>query len=155
MSEQHTPRQTGLIAYFANNSVAANLMMGFILIMGIISYFTIQRQMFPSIELNLISVNATYPGASPQEIEESILIKVEEALKDVTEIDKAVYRSFRNGGSVQLEIDTSADLADVADKVRSRVDGIATFPASMEPIRVQQIEFTQDVVQMALVLICH
>ncbi|MCO7190117.1 MULTISPECIES: efflux RND transporter permease subunit [unclassified Pseudoalteromonas] len=151
MSEQHTPRQTGLIAYFAHNSVAANLMMAFILIMGIISYFTIQRQMFPSIELNLISVNATYPGASPQEIEESILIKVEEALKDVTEIDKAVYRSFRNGGSVQLEIDTSAELADVADKVRSRVDGIATFPASMEPIRVQQIEFTQDVVQMALV----
>ncbi|MCG7536060.1 efflux RND transporter permease subunit [Pseudoalteromonas sp. OOF1S-7] len=151
MSEQHTPKQTGLIAYFAHNSVAANLMMGFILIMGIISYFTIQRQMFPSIELNLISVNATYPGASPQEIEESILIKVEEALKDVTEIDKAVYRAYRNGGSVQLEIDTSAELADVADKVRSRVDGIATFPASMEPIRVQQIEFTQDVVQMALV----
>ncbi|WP_125718467.1 efflux RND transporter permease subunit [Pseudoalteromonas rubra] len=151
MSEQHTPRQTGLIAYFAHNSVAANLMMGFILIMGIISYFTIQRQMFPAIELNLISVNATYPGASPQEIEESILIKVEEALKDVTEIDKAVYRAFRNGGSVQLEIDTSAELADVADKVRSRVDGIATFPASMEPIRIQQIEFTQDVVQMALV----
>ncbi|WP_046005812.1 efflux RND transporter permease subunit [Pseudoalteromonas rubra] len=151
MSDQHTPRQTGLIAYFAHNSVAANLMMGFILIMGIISYFTIQRQMFPAIELNLISVNATYPGASPQEIEESILIKVEEALKDVTEIDKAVYRAFRNGGSVQLEIDTSAELADVADKVRSRVDGIATFPASMEPIRVQQIEFTQNVVQMALV----
>ncbi|MEC4090218.1 efflux RND transporter permease subunit [Pseudoalteromonas rubra] len=151
MSEQPTPKQTGLIAYFAHNPVAANLMMFFILIMGIISYFTIQRQMFPSIELNLISVNATYPGASPQEIEESILIKVEEALKDVTEIDKAVYRAYRNGGSVQLEIDTSAELADVADKVRSRVDGIATFPASMEPIRVQQIEFTQDVVQMALV----
>ncbi|MBQ4839699.1 efflux RND transporter permease subunit [Pseudoalteromonas luteoviolacea] len=150
MSEQIRTSQKGLIAYFAHNSVAANLMMVFILIMGIVSYFTIQRQMFPSIELNFVSINASYPGASPQEIEESILIKIEEALKDVTEVDKGVYRARRGSGSVQLEIDTDADLSDVVEKVRTRVDGIATFPAAMEPIRVQQVEFRQDVIQMAL-----
>ena len=64
--------------------------------MGLISYFTIQRQMFPNIEINYISIDANYPGASPQEIEESILIKIEESLKDVTEIKKGVYRAFRN-----------------------------------------------------------
>ena len=58
-------KQSGIIAWFANNSVAANLMMGFILLMGIISYFTIQRQMFPNIEINYINVSAVYPGASP------------------------------------------------------------------------------------------
>ena len=77
--QPNTSKQTGLIAYFANNSVAANLMMFFIIVMGLISYFTIQRQMFPNIEVNYITVNANYPGASPQEIEESILIKVEES----------------------------------------------------------------------------
>ncbi|MGO2074975.1 MAG: efflux RND transporter permease subunit, partial [Pseudoalteromonas sp.] len=144
-------KQSGIIAYFANNSVAANLMMFFIIVMGIISFFTIQRQMFPNIEINYITITANYPGASPQEIEESILIKVEESLKDITEIEKGVYRAFRNRGSAQLEISTDAELTDVLDKVKLRVDSIATFPAGMEPVTISQIEFRQDVIGMTLV----
>lgn len=151
MSESIEKKQTGLIAYFAKNSVAANLMMVFIIIMGIISYLTIQRQMFPNVEINYINVEANYPGASPQEIEESILIKIEESLKDVTEIKKGVYRAFRNGGRASLEINTDAELTDVLDKVKLRVDGIATFPAGMEPVTISQIEFRQDVIGMTLV----
>lgn len=145
------PKQTGLIAYFANNSVAANLMMGFIVIMGIVSYFTIQRQMFPNIEINYINVSANYRGASPQEIEEGIMVKIEEALKDVTEIKKLVARSFRGNGRVTLEIFPEHDLAEVLDKVKLRVDSIATFPADMEPVTVSQVEFRQDVIEMSLV----
>ncbi|QFU06285.1 Multidrug resistance protein MexB [Pseudoalteromonas sp. THAF3] len=144
-------KQTGIIAYFANNPVAANLMMLFIIIMGIVSYITIQRQMFPNVEVNYITVQANYPGASPQEIEESILIKIEESLKDVTEIEKGVYRAFRNTGSAQLEIDPDVELTDVLDKVKLRVDGIATFPAGMEPVTISQVEFRQDVIGMSLV----
>ena len=144
-------KQRGIIAYFANNSVAANLMMVFIIIMGIVSYFTIQRQMFPNIEINFIEVEANYRGASPQEIEESILIKVEESLKDITEIKRLVSRSFRNNGRITLEIFPDEDLAEVLDKVKLRVDSIATFPADMEPINVRQIEFRQDVIEMSLV----
>ncbi|MEM0515669.1 efflux RND transporter permease subunit [Pseudoalteromonas sp. YIC-827] len=146
-----TPKQTGIIAYFANNSVAANLMMVFIIIMGIVSYFTIQRQMFPNIEINYINVAASYPGASPQEIEESILIKIEESLKDVTEIDKGIYRAFRNSGQASLEIDPDTELSEVLDKVKLRIDGIATFPAGMEPVTISQVEFRQDVIGMSLV----
>jgi multidrug efflux pump subunit AcrB len=144
-------KQTGLIAYFANNPVAANLMMAFIVIMGVISYFTIQRQMFPNIEINFINIDATYRGASPQEIEESILIKIEESLKDVTEIKKSVSRAFRNSGRVTLEIETDKNLTDVLDKVKLRVDSIATFPAEMEPATISQVEFKQDVIEMSLV----
>lgn len=144
-------KQTGIIAYFANNAVAANLMMFFIIVMGVISFFTMQRQMFPNIEINYITINANYPGASPQEIEESILIKIEESLKDITEIKKGVYRAFRNGGSASLEINTDAELTDVLDKVKLRIDGIATFPAGMEPVTISQIEFRQDVIGMTLV----
>jgi len=151
MNESIEKKQTGLIAYFANNSVAANLMMVFIIIMGVISYNTIQRQMFPNVEVNYINIEANYPGASPQEIEESILIKIEESLKDVTEIKKGVYRAFRNGGRASLEINTDAELTDVLDKVKLRVDGIATFPAGMEPVTISQIEFRQDVIGMTLV----
>ena len=150
MSDTTTQKQPGLIAYFANNSVAANLMMFFILAMGILSYFTIQRQMFPNIEINYIEVQANYPGASPQEIEESILIKIEESLKDVTEIKRGVYRAFRNNGRASLKINTDAELTDVLDKVKLRVDG-ATFPARMEPVTISQVEFRQDVIGMTLV----
>ena len=146
-----TNSETGIIACFANNAVAANLLMIFIILMGLASYFTIQRQMFPNIEINYITVSAQYPGASPQEIEESILIKVEEALKDVTEIKRTVARAFRDSGTVTLEIDTDEELTDVLDKVKLRVDGIATFPAGMEPVNISQIEFQQDVIEMPLV----
>jgi len=126
-----TKQETGLIAYFANNSVAANLMMGFIIIMGLISYNSIQRQMFPNVEINFINVQASYPGAAPREIEESILIKIEESLKDITEIKESVSRSFRNGGRISLRIHAGEDLASVLDKVKQRVDSIGTFPAAI------------------------
>lgn len=145
------PKQTGLIAFFANNSVAANLMMLFIIVMGIVSYFTIQRQMFPNLEINYIEISAYYRGASPQEVEESIMIKIEEAVKDITEIKKIWARSFRNHGQVTLEIHPDKDLSDVLDKVKLRVDSIATFPSGMEPVTIQQVEFNQDVLELSLV----
>ncbi|CAK4075565.1 efflux RND transporter permease subunit [Vibrio sp. 16] len=144
-------KQKGLIAYFANNSVAANLLMVFILIVGTASFFFIQRQMFPNIEVNYINVSAQYPGASPQEIEESILIKVEESLKDVTGIKKAISTASRGYGSIELEIDVDEEIEDVLDKVKQKVDSIANFPAGMEPVQVYQFEFRQDVIEMAIV----
>ncbi len=150
MSDPLNP-QSGLISWFARNSVAANLLMIFILIMGAFGYKTIQRQMFPNIEINYINITAQYRGASPQEIEESILIKIEESLKDVSEIKRTVSRAFRNSGRVSLEIDKDEELTDVLDKVKLRVDSIATFPADMEPVTISQAEFQQQVYEMALV----
>ncbi|RPH16693.1 MAG: efflux RND transporter permease subunit [Alteromonadaceae bacterium TMED7] len=150
MSDPLNP-QSGLISWFARNSVAANLLMIFILIMGAFGYKTIQRQMFPNIERNYINISAQYRGASPQEIEESILIKIEESLKDVSEIKRTVSRAFRNSGRVSLEIDKDEELTDVLDKVKLRVDSIATFPADMEPVTISQAEFQQQVYEMALV----
>lgn len=141
----------GIIAWFARNSVAANLLMIFIIIMGIAGYNTIQRQMFPNIEFNYINISAQYPGASPQEIEESILIKIEESLKDVSEIKQSVSRAFRNYGRVSLEIEQGEELTDVLDKVKLRVDGIATFPAGMEPVNISQAEFQQQIIEMPIV----
>lgn len=144
-------KQKGLIAYFANNAVAANLLMAFVLIVGTVSFFFIQRQMFPNIEVNYINVSAQYPGASPQEIEESILIKVEESLKDVTGIKKSVSTAYRGSGRIELEIDVDEDVSDVLDKVKQKVDSTANFPSGMEPIQVYQYEYRQDVIEMSLV----
>lgn len=140
----------GIIAWFAKNPVAANLLMFFIIMMGIASYATIQKQMFPNIEINYINAYVSYPGASPKEIEENIVIKVEEAIKDITEIKKSVGRSWRGGGRVTMEIHPDVHLPDVLDKIKARIDGIATFPAAMEPITVSQIEWQQEVMELTL-----
>ncbi len=147
----HQPDEKGIIAYFANNSVAANLLMLFIIIMGAVSYFSIQRQMFPNIEINYVNISASYPGASSQEIEESILIKVEEALKDVTEIKNSVSTASRGSAHLSLEIDVNKDLNEVLNKIKQKVDTISSFPASMEPVYVYQVEWQQDVIEMVVV----
>ncbi|EPN8544125.1 efflux RND transporter permease subunit [Vibrio alginolyticus] len=144
-------KQKGLIAYFANNPVAANLLMVFIIIMGVVSFLFIQRQMFPNIEVNYIDVRATYPGASPQEIEESILVKVEESIKDVTGIKKAVSTASRGSAYVSIEVDVNADIKRVLDDVNQRIDTLSNLPAGMEPINVYQVEWRQDVIEMGLV----
>ncbi|WP_341663970.1 efflux RND transporter permease subunit [Vibrio sp.] len=140
----------GIITYFAHNPVAANLLMMFVLIVGTVSFIFIQRQMFPNLEVNYINVQVQYPGASPQEIEESILIKIEESLKNVSGIKQAITTVYRGSGSIELEIDVDQKIEDVLDKVQQKVDSISSFPVGMEPIQVYQYEFQQDVIQIVL-----
>lgn len=150
MHQEHDTNR-GVIAWFARNSVAANLLMGFIIIMGLSAYSSIQKQMFPNVEVNYIRVDVSYPGASPQEIEEGILIKIEEAVKDVSEINSTISRAYRNGGEVNMEIDDKEELSDVLDKIKLKVDSIATFPADMEPVNIRQLAFRQQVIDMPIV----
>ena len=150
MHQEHDTNR-GVIAWFARNSVAANLLMGFIIIMGLSAYSSIQKQMFPNVEVNYIRVDVSYPGASPQEIEEGILIKIEEAVKDVSEINSTISRAYRNGGEVNMEIDDKEELSNVLDKIKLKVDSIATFPADMEPVNIRQLAFRQQVIDMPIV----
>ena len=78
--------RTGVIAWFANNPVAANLLMAFIIIVGLGSAFTIQRAIFPSIEIEIVFVTVAYPGAAPEEVEKGVVMRIEEAIKDVDAI---------------------------------------------------------------------
>ena len=87
-SPEHTANnQKGVIAWFARNPVAANLLMIVITVLGIGSGIFIQRAMFPDIEIEIISITMTYPGAAPEEVELGIVLKVEEALKDLVRLD--------------------------------------------------------------------
>ena len=140
----------GIIADFARNPVAANLLMFVIIVMGALTYFSMQRQMFATTEINYINIRAIYPGAAPQEMEESVLIKMEESLQDVTGIDKMVTRVRRGSGSISLEVDVGEDLNDVLDQVKLRIDSIATFPNGMEPPIIYKREFVQTVIELVL-----
>ncbi|MDH4073857.1 MAG: efflux RND transporter permease subunit, partial [Gammaproteobacteria bacterium] len=138
--------QTGLIAWFAKNHVAANLLMFMILAFGIISAFTIRKQTTPDFELNMIQVRVPYLGAAPQEVEEGVVIKVEEAIQDVPGIVEINSRAVEGSGNVTIEVSSDADLNEVLTEVKTRVDAISTFPALTEKPIIYKQEIQTHVV---------
>jgi multidrug efflux pump subunit AcrB len=147
------PGQTdekGILAWFAANHVAANLLMFVIIVAGLISAFTIRKETQPEFELNMISVQVPYLGAGPEEVEEGVVIKIEEAVQDIEGINKIRSTAREGSGNVTLEISLDADLNEVMSEVKTRVDAISTFPALTERPVVSKIEARQPVVMIAI-----
>lgn len=140
----------GLIAWFARNSVAANLLMAFILIGGLLTAGTISKQMFPQFEINWLEFSAVYPGTAPQEVEEGITIKIEEALETVQGLDRVITYSNRNYSSGYFRVDEGYDPQVVLDEVKSQIDSISSFPDGMERPKVERIKFRQEVMYLSL-----
>ena len=74
---------TGLIAWFARNHVAANLLMFFIILLGLYSLLTIKRETFPEVNTGMINVQVLYRGGAPEEVERSVVVKIEEAVEGI------------------------------------------------------------------------
>ena len=132
MNQPGVTSEKGLIAWFAKNHVAANLLMFFILAFGIVSSATIRKQTTPDFELNLIQVRVPYLGAAPQEVEEGVVIKIEEAIQDIPGIVEINSRAFEGQGNVTIEVATGEDINEILTEVKTKVDAISTFPALTE-----------------------
>lgn len=141
---------TGIIAWFARNSIAANLLMVFILLGGFLTIQTIDKQMFPQVKINWISYAAPYPGAAPQEVEEGITIKIEEALKTVQGLKRVITYSNRNYSNGWFEVELDYDPQVVLEEVKSAIDSISSFPDGMERIKVEREKFRQEVMYISL-----
>jgi len=135
-----------LINWFARNSVAANLLMFILLVGGLYSAFTIKKEAQPKIETNYVTVSMPFLGASPEDVEEGILVKVEEAIQDIEGIKEIVSTARRGSGTVQIEVMTEYDVQDVMNQIKNRVDAIATFPDNTEKPVVSRTTFEQQVV---------
>ena len=94
--QESLAKDNGIIAYFANNSVAANLIMGLLLIGGLISGFGLNAQVFPTLNPGIITVIVPYPGATPSEVEESITRRVEEAVLGIEGVDEVLEMHVRS-----------------------------------------------------------
>jgi multidrug efflux pump subunit AcrB len=132
MNQPGVTEEKGLIAWFAKNHVAANLLMFLIIAFGIVSAFTIRKQTTPDFELNMIQVRVPYLGAAPQEVEEGVVIKVEEAIQDIPGIVEINSRAFEGMGNVTIEVGTGEDINEILTEVKTKVDAISTFPALTE-----------------------
>ena len=132
MKPRGVTERKGIIAWFASNHVAANLLMYLIIVAGLLSASTIRKQTLPDFELNTVQVQVLYLGAAPQEVEEGVVIKVEEAIQDVDGIVKLMSTASEGVGTVTAEVSRDADLNEVLSEIKTRVDAISTFPALTE-----------------------
>ena len=122
-----SPR-TGIIAWFARNPVAANLLMLIIMAAGLGSAFTIQRAMFPAFEFEMILIDAPYPGAAPEEVEKGLVLKIEEAINDVDGIKRVEADAFQSLARFWIEPNDGVDLSKLLDEIQNRIDAIQHFP---------------------------
>ena len=140
----------GLIAWFARNSVAANLLMWILIVGGLFGASTIHKQVFPNFEFNNIVVRVPYLGAAPQEVEEGVVIKIEEAIKDLEGIKKITSTATEGMGTVNIEVEDDYDPQIVLDEVKVQVDAIPSFPNNTEKPVIYRQKATQDVLWVSV-----
>ncbi|TQV75653.1 efflux RND transporter permease subunit [Aliikangiella marina] len=122
-----------MIAWFAKNDVAANILMVTIVIAGL---YTLKNKipvdMFPEFEINTVQVATVLPGASPQEVEEGITIRIEEAIQDLDGIREISSNSSEGSSRVTIEVSDGYDVNEMLDEVKNRVDAVNNLPVDAE-----------------------
>lgn len=139
-----------MISWFARNGVAANLLMGLMIVGGFVSLMQLRVQMFPDFELDTITINVPYPGSTPSETEEGICMRIEEAIQDLAGIKKMTSSAFEGAGFVAVEVQRGYDVQRLMNEIKSRVDSISSFPAEAERPIVEQLTIMQDVIQITI-----
>ncbi len=127
-----------LIKWWAKNPVAANLLMIGIFMAGIIGFGQLEREMEPQVRFPGLEIQVAWPGAAPQEVEEQIVSRIEEAVRDMDNIEWVRSSSGEGNGEVYILAEQSVDFAQFMNDIKIRVDGISSFPRDIEPPRVQQ-----------------
>lgn len=124
-----------IIRWFVYNPIAANVLMLALLIGGLGSFGGLKKEVFPQPDSNYIQVSMAYPGASPAEVEQQIVIRIEEAISSLPGIFQISSESREGGGFINIEVVEGYDVMDALNNIKSRVDSIITFPeASERPI---------------------
>jgi len=139
-----------IIKYFVKYPVLGNSIFAMILLFGVIGYTNLKTTFFPDVPSKNIMITASYPGASPEEIEEGITLKIEDNLKGLTGVDRVTSTSSENVASINVELLSGFDATDLLQEVKNKVDQISSFPVGMEKINVYKLESMDFVVAFAI-----
>lgn len=140
-----------MIAWFARNSVAANLLMVTILAFGLFSLFKlIPLEIFPTIEKDEVSISMSLKGATPEDVESSLTIRIEESIADLEGIKQIKSTSSEGKSSVKVEIDKGYDAKVLLAEIKNRVDAINTFPSEADKAVIEQTIRKRDVMVVTL-----
>jgi len=121
-----------IVEFFVRYPIWANAILAVIIIFGTLGLLNIKMSFFPETEPREITVQVAYPGASPEEMEEGVTIKIEEALKGVTGIEEVTSTSSENTATIRVRTLDDYDIDEVLAEVKNAVDGINSYPAGAE-----------------------
>ena len=145
--ETHT-EPSGPIAYMAGNSVAANLLMWAIIAAGLVSLTGLEREAWPTVPFYHVEVSMPYPGATPEEVEESIVAKIEDQVSGLDDV-KAVKSVAAPGmASVRIQMDSRTDMARALDDIESAVNRIESFPAGADRPQFREMTNRQSMMRL-------
>ena len=139
-----------LITAAVNNPVAANLLMVVIIVVGGMSAYNLRRETFPQISFDIVQVQTIFPGATPEEIEESVVVKIEEAIKSVEGIQDIMSQSLESSGVVLARLKSGVDNRRALEDIQNEVDKIDTFPEDAEPPRYEELAERRKVINIAV-----
>lgn len=129
-----------LIAYFIKYHVAVNVIVIAFFAFGIVGMLALKSSFFPLVDSKNISISIAYPGASPLEVEEGIVLKIEDNLKGLDGVDRVTSTSRENSGTINIEIEKGKDIDFMLLEIKNAVDRVPSFPVGMEPLVVAKQE---------------
>ena len=141
---------TGPIAWMARNPVAANLLMLVILAGGVLGALSVKQEVFPQFDLDIVRVSVPYPGASPAEVEQGIVLAVEEAVRGIEGVEHINSVAAEGVGTVAVELLVDADPDKVVADIKSEIDRIRTFPDEAEDPTVALLSRKRVVIRMVI-----
>ncbi len=142
---------SGIIAWFAKNHVAANLLMISIAAAGLFSLFArTPIEVFPSTDQDIIAITVPFPGATPTEVEQGVTIRLEEAVQSLTGIDRLSSTSSEGSASVRIEVIKGFDVRDLLDDVKNRIDSLSSLPEESEIPRIARAQYKREVISVAI-----
>ncbi|MEH6636037.1 MAG: efflux RND transporter permease subunit [Halioglobus sp.] len=139
-----------IIAWWAKNPVAANLLMVGILLAGVLGFVGMEREAFPVFKPNQVEIFVPWPGAAPQEVEEQIIMRIEEALNELDNVYRVYATAFENAAQIQVVTFAGVDINDFVDDVKNAVDTINGFPRDMENPLIKRTVYRNEMMRIAV-----
>jgi multidrug efflux pump subunit AcrB len=139
-----------IIAWWADNPIAANLLMVGILLAGVLGFRAMEREAFPVFRTNQVQIEVTWPGAAPEEVEQQIVARIEQALNDLATV-RLVYGTARESyGRLTVYTWPSVPIDRFLDEVKNTVDSVTSLPRDIEPPRVSRLQYRGEMIRVAV-----
>ena len=139
-----------VISYFIKFPVAVNVTILAFLVFGAIGAKSMKSSFFPLTDSKLIQISLTYPGASPAEMEEGVVLKIEDNLKGIVGVERVTSVSQENSASISVETEKGKNIDVVLQDVKNAVDRVPSFPSGMEPPVIAKVETTRQTISFTL-----
>ena len=132
----------------ANNSVASNLFMFAILAAGLVALTGLEREAWPTLPFNTVEVSMAYPGATPEEVEESIVVKIEEQVDSLEDVKTVKSIAAPGMASIRIELKSGTDIGRALDDIKTAVGRIQSFPGGAERAEFREMTNRQSVIRL-------